>query len=185
VQCFTRILESDNLELNNTCSTINHNTHDSHNQSNKKPILNKQNKNTLTIFHQNICGLLTKQDELINSLTQTQPQIICISEHHLCDEELEGTTLHSYALGAKFCRRKHKCGGVCIFIQDNIHYTNINIDRHSNEKDIEICAIKLNILSCTINIMMVYRSPMGNVTYFLSNLETALNQIYTVIILII
>jgi hypothetical protein len=53
-----------NLELNNTCSTINHNIHDTHNQSNKKPILNKQNKNTLAIFHQNICGLLNKKDEL-------------------------------------------------------------------------------------------------------------------------
>jgi hypothetical protein len=85
-----------NFELNNTCSTISHITHDTHTQSNKKLILNKQNKNTLTIFHQNICGLLNKTDELLNSFTQTQPQIICISEHHLSDEELEGTTLHSF-----------------------------------------------------------------------------------------
>jgi hypothetical protein len=65
------------------------------------------------IFHQNIYGLLNKKDELLNPLTQTQPQIICRSEHHLSDEELEGTTLHSYTLGAKFYRREHKCGGVC------------------------------------------------------------------------
>jgi len=72
----------------------------------------------------------------------------------------------------------HKCGGVCIFIQDNIHYTNINMDRYSNEKDIEICAVKLHILSCTIVIITVYRSPTGNIAYFLDNLEAALNQIY-------
>jgi exonuclease III len=108
---------------------MNNNTHDIHNQSNKKPTVSTQNKNTLTIltiFHQNICGLLNKIEGLLNSLAQTQPQIICISEHHLNDDEPEGTTLHSYTLQAKFCRRTHKCGGVCIFIRDNIHYTNIN-----------------------------------------------------------
>jgi exonuclease III len=133
-----------NPGLNNTYRTLNNNTHDVHNQSNKKPILSKQDI-TLTIFHKNICGLLKKKDELLNSLTQNRPQIICISEYHLNDEELEGTTLHSYTLGAKFCRRTQKCGGVCIFVQDNINGLNINIDRYSNEKDIERGAVKLHI----------------------------------------
>ena len=62
-----------------------------------------------------------------------------------------------------------------MFIQDNIHYTNINMDRYSNEKDIEICAVKLHILSRTIVIITVYRSPTGNIAYFRDNLETALN----------
>ena len=64
----------------------------------------------------------------------------------------------------------HKCGGMCIFIQENTHYTNINMDRYSIEKDIEI--------SRTIVIIKVYRSPTGNIAYFLDNLEAALNQIY-------
>ena len=91
----------------------------------------------LSVFHQNICGLLKKREELLNSLTSNSPQIICITEHHLADEKLEGVKLHQYILGAKFCRWMHKCGGVCIFIQDNIHYTNINMDKYSNEKDIK------------------------------------------------
>jgi len=66
-----------------------------------------------------------------------------------------------------------------MFIQDNIHYTNINMDRYSNEKDIEICAVKLHILSHTIVIITVYRSPTGNIAYFLNNLEAALNQVYS------
>ena len=36
-----------------------------------------------------------------------------------------------------------KCGGVCIFVKNNIYYTTINMDRYSNEKDIEVCAVKL------------------------------------------
>jgi len=50
--------------------------------------------------------------------------------------------------------------------------------RYSNEKYIEICAVKLHILSCTIIIITVYRSPTGNIAYFLNNLEAALNQVY-------
>jgi len=44
----------------------------------------------LQFFHQNICGLLNKKEELLNSLTRNSLQIICITEHHLIDDELEG-----------------------------------------------------------------------------------------------
>jgi hypothetical protein len=91
---------------------------------------------------------------------------------------LENITLHPYTLGAKFCRQTHKCGGVCIFVHDNMHCTNINVDRYSNKKDIEICAVKLHSLSHTIIIITVYRSPTGNIAYFLNNLEAAPNQVY-------
>ena len=148
-----------------------------HDQTDNKPILNKRNKNTFTVFHQNICGLLNKKEELLNSLTKNSQQIICISEHYLNDEELEGITLHSYTLGAKFCRQMHKCGGVCIFVQNNIYYTAIDMDRYCNEKEIEICAIKLHISLHTIVIVTVYRSPAGDIDYFLNNLEEALNHI--------
>jgi exonuclease III len=144
----------------------------------KKPILNKQNKNTFTVFHQNIRGLLNKKEELLNSLTRNSPQIICIKEHHLTDEELEGITLHPYTLEAKFCKQTHKCGSVRIFIQDNMHCTNIKMDRYSSEKDTEICAVKLHVLSHTIIIITFYRSSTGNIAYFLNNLEAALTQVY-------
>jgi hypothetical protein len=70
------------------------NIHKDHDLSKKKWIWNKQTKNTFTVFHQNICGLLNKGEELLNSLTRNYSQIICITEHHLIDEELEGVTLH-------------------------------------------------------------------------------------------
>lgn len=167
-----------------------YNTHKDHDSSkNLTPI--KQADNIFTVFHQNLFGLLNKREALLISLLSVSPRIICITEHHLVDEELESITLHPYTLAAKFCRRKHKCGDVCIFIRDNIHCTNINMDKYSNDKDIEICAAKLHILSRTIVIMTVYRSPTGNIEYncivlycivielyFLNNLETALNQVY-------
>jgi hypothetical protein len=110
-----------NLGFNKACRTMNKNIHKDHDQFDKTLISNKQTKKIFTVFHQNSCGLLNKKEELLNSLTRNYLQIICITEHHLTDEELKGITLCSYLMGAKFCRRTHKCGGVCIFIQDNMH----------------------------------------------------------------
>ena len=62
-----------------------------------------------------------------------------------------------------------------------MHCTNINVGRYSNEKDIEICAVKLHILSHTMIIITVYRSSSGNMAYFLNNLEAALNQVYNTV----
>jgi hypothetical protein len=110
----SKIFKVNNLRFNNACTAATNNIYKDHDQSNIKPILNKHTENTFTVFHQNICGLLNKTEELLNSLTRNSPQIICITEHHLIDEELERITLHPCTLGAKFCRRTHKCGGVCI-----------------------------------------------------------------------
>jgi hypothetical protein len=52
------------------------NIHKDRDQSNKKLISNKQTQNTFTVFHQNICGLLSKKEELLNSLTRNSSQII-------------------------------------------------------------------------------------------------------------
>jgi hypothetical protein len=52
------------------------------------------------------------------------------------------------------------------------------MDRYFNEKDTEICAVKLHVLSHSIIIITVYRYPTGNIVYFLNNLEAALTQVY-------
>ena len=89
-------------------------------------------------------------------------------------------TFNQYTLGAKFCRKNYKCGDVCIFIKENLHFANINMDKYSKEMDIEICAIKIHThkTSCAIVIVTVYRSPTGDVTYFLNTPEKAVDQLY-------
>ena len=49
--------------------------------------------NSITIFHQNICGLKGKTDELISSMSQNSPHILCFSEHHLKKFELDQINL--------------------------------------------------------------------------------------------
>jgi hypothetical protein len=76
----------------------------------------------LKIFHQNICGLQNKINELLISLNQDLPEIVCISEHHLEQYQLYKTNLENYTLGTGYCRTKHKKGESCIFIRKGLYF---------------------------------------------------------------
>jgi hypothetical protein len=72
----------------------------------------------------------------------------------------------------------YKNGGVCIFIHESIQFTNINLEKFCQEKDLEVCAVKLHLLSHEICIITIYRSPSGDFQYFLHNLEKILSMVY-------
>ena len=87
--------------------------------------------NSITIFHQNICGLRKKTDELKSSIYPNFPHILCFSEHHLKNFELDQINVDGYNLGAAYCRKIVKRGGICIFVCNNLNYTNIDLSaRH-------------------------------------------------------
>jgi hypothetical protein len=56
-----------------------------------------QNK-PLKIFHQNIRGLGHKANELYCHLHHDLPHILCLSEHHLSESELQLAHLTNYSL---------------------------------------------------------------------------------------
>jgi hypothetical protein len=68
------------------------------------------------LFHQNIRGLRGKTNELLRYLQQDLPHLLCFSEHHLSQSEVDFIDIENYSLGAKYCRRKLQRGGVSIFI---------------------------------------------------------------------
>jgi hypothetical protein len=105
---------------------------------NKNQSLNPQNfKKDLAVFHQNIKGLNNnKLDELSISLSVDFSHIICLTEHHMRNNDIDTIILSNYNLGAKFCRNVFKNGGVCIFIHESIQFTNINLDKFCKEKDL-------------------------------------------------
>ena len=139
---------------------------------------NHCNINKFSILHQNICEISKKTDELLNSLPPNAPQAICLTEHHLRAEELSNINLSQFTLGATFSRQTYCHGCVCIFVSKNIHFSTVNLDQYNKEKEIEICALKLHILSNSFTIICVYRSPTGNIHYFVNQLELILNKIY-------
>jgi len=135
---------------------------------------------SITIFHQNICGLRGKMDELISSMSPHSPHILCFSQHHLKKFELDQINVDGYRLGAAYCRQVVKRGGVCIFVQKNLEYTNIDFDKYCNDHDIQVCVLTLKSTFFNACIMKVYRAPTGNFNLFLNGLDDIIKALYKV-----
>jgi exonuclease III len=136
-------------------------------------------KNFLKIFHQNVRGLKSEVDELSNSLFPDYPHIMCLTEHHLNDYEIYNLPIDHFKLGSRFCRHEFKNGGVCIFIHEDLEFSTISLDKYCKEKDIEVCAVKLNIIPIKLILLAIYRSPLCYFTNFLKNLDSILNTWYS------
>jgi hypothetical protein len=122
------------------------------------------------LLHQNISGITNKTDEFLISLSPKVHQIICLTEDHLKYEQIGNLILGQYTLGAAFCRQTYRQGGACIYISKDTEFSTINLEQHKKEKDLEICALKIQLLTNTFTIICIYRSPTGNFTYFLHQL---------------
>jgi len=72
--------------------------------------------NLFKIYHQNIWGLKGKTNEIMLSLLTEAPHLICLTEHHLKNYEMDVTPISNYKLGAKYYRKKLENGGICIYI---------------------------------------------------------------------
>ena len=117
-------------------------------------------KNLFKIFHQNIRGLKSKVDDISNSLRPDYPHILCLTEHHLKNFEVDNLPIDRYKLGSKFCR--HKNAGVCILVQEDLDFSSISLDNYCKEKDIEACAARLKVTPIQLILLAIYRSTSGN-----------------------
>jgi len=161
------LMENIPKDLNNTYFKTKPNSKNSHSiRRNNSSIKNIEDKGRFRVLHQNIRGLKSKVNELLISLLDEAPHIICLTEHHLKEDEIEITHIPKYKLGAKYCRLKLKNGGVCIYIMDNLIYSNICTQKFNKEQDFEICAIQINTQENNVIIMCIYRPPSGNYENF-------------------
>jgi hypothetical protein len=120
-----------------------------------------------------VCVFKTVEEVLlinVNVLSPNAPQVICLTEHHMKIEEIGNVNLGQYTLGATFCRQTHKHGGLCIYVSKHIQFNTISLDQYNKEKDLEICALKLHILSSSLTTICIYRSPTENFTYFFKSI---------------
>jgi hypothetical protein len=92
-------------------------------------------------------------------LSFTPAHIICLSEHHLKEFEINTISLEQYELANTYCRKKFKQGSVCIYVQKNIKLKNINNIVNHEEKDLELCGVHVNSLNMCI--VCIYRAPTG------------------------
>jgi hypothetical protein len=171
-RCISRIIPQCFKPINDT-------VYKNHNHSLNKFSYKHCTINKFTILHQNIRGISNKIHEFLNSIiSPNAPKVICLTEHHLRTEEIRNVNSEQYTLGASFSRQTYSHGGVCVFVPKNLQFNTINLDQYNKEKDLEICALKLNTLSNSFTIICIYRSPTNNFSYFLNQLESILNKIY-------
>jgi len=121
------------------------------------------------IYHQNIGGLKDKINEFLLTLSAEAHHLICFTEHHLKDHELVNTHIFKYKLGANYCRKNLKQGGVRIYVRESLKFTNIDVLKYNKEQAIEIAAIQLNIQKRKVIIICIYRAPCGNFKCFSIN----------------
>ena len=132
----------------------------------------------LRICHQNICGLGSNTNDLRVSFHPDLSYILCLTEHHLRQFQIQHVTMDDYNLGAEFSRPTFHKEGVCIFIQKHFPYSIINIEKFCKDEDLEACALKFDFLSIKVCIIIVYRSPNGSFQYFIKGLDNIIKKNY-------
>ena len=150
-----------------------------------KPLGIKKNVETdesLTIIHQNIKDLPNKINDFIGMLTLEHiiPQVMCFSEHHMTEYNLNLLDISNYTLGSGFCHQTYQKGGVCIYIRKDLRYSSIDLTRYCEERNHEVCAIQKRSKTSLqiINIICMYRSPSGSFNQFLKLLDIMLMSLY-------
>jgi exonuclease III len=68
---------------------------------------------------------------------------------------------------------------IYIYFQEALKFTNISLQKHCKEQDIEITAVQLKLNKKNVIIFCVYRAPSGDFDYFLNKLDYILNSLHT------
>lgn len=130
-------------------------------------------------IHQNMCSIKNKKIQLESQLVLTQPNIVCLSEHWLRQDEISSCHFQNYTLASHYCRNTTSGGGVCIYVKDNLTFKVINIEKWCQDKVFEACCIILPRLNICITV--VYRSPIRtNIDQFFSSFEKILIETHKV-----
>jgi len=108
------------------------------------------------------------------------PHLLCFSEHHFSQSEADFINIENCSVGAKYCRRTLQKGGVSIFIQSHLQFTTLNLDKYFVDQDIEVCAFKLDSTFSNICILVICRSPIGNLNTFGTQLDKILQKLCTI-----
>jgi len=154
------------LKQSNSTVTYNTNTPCRYKKHGMNALRTSHHNQTIKIFHQNIRRLRNKTNELVCCIQDDSPHILCLTEHHLQYKELALLHIENYILGAHYCRNTKHMGGVCMFLQNNIPFTCLEIGNYCKDQDIEMCGIQLNHEYDKLCILAVYRSPSGNFDNF-------------------
>ena len=126
-------------------------------------------------MHLNIHSLKNKVDGLEVFLDKERPDIVCLTEHHVGDQERKTVHFENFNEGSIYCRATKSKGGTAIYVNKGITSREINVSDLAFEGDIELCVVKCDEVKVTV--ACVYRPPSGNYKVFFSNFEKLLERI--------
>lgn len=130
------------------------------------------------LLHTNIQCIRHKTKRIEALIYNAEPAIISVTEHWLKKEEIEATCIQGYVVADAFCRDKHRNGGTMIFTKTGLTSTPLNdITALSVEKHFEVSAATVEGLDIKTAIVVLYRSPLGDLKIFMENLTTVLLRI--------
>lgn len=112
-------------------------------------------------------------------MSPTLPHILCFSEHHLKHFQLEQVNIKDYKLATSYCRKSKEKGGVCIYVQKELDFSEVKLSRFCKDQDIEVCALKLKPTT-NICIIAIYRAPSGDFDTFLRELDNIIDSLYKI-----
>lgn len=136
---------------------------------------------TMTVFHQNIAGLLNKLvflEVCVDDFLQRKEiiDIICLTETFIKSGNESNIHMKDYQLVTYFSRRKENRGGVCILARRSLECKIVPFCKEiSTEKSFECCGIQLPSIKCFV--IALYRTPNSNVDLYLHKLDLLLHKL--------
>jgi hypothetical protein len=77
-------------------------------------------------------------------------------------------------------KASERFGCLCdIFLQEDLNFATINLQKYSKERDKESVTIQLKLNGNTVIILSIYRAPVGDYDYFLNKLDYILNFLHS------
>lgn len=127
----------------------------------------------MTIFYQNAQYIQEKVELFSDSLSEEDPEVVCLVEHGLRNNDIQQLRLHqNYSIVSYSQRVMYKGGGTLIAVKKEIQAVkNCSFQNVYVEKCIEFCSVNLQIGESKLTVLCIYRSPSGNLADFFSKLR--------------
>lgn len=131
------------------------------------------------ILHQNIQCLRNKtlDIELFLNTLNTLPDLICLTEHWLREEEVDAVVLNHFNMMSCYSRKNMMHGGSCILIREDLQ-------DFCEVEEVRLCSIEGQLeVSCVANkkvrmlVLSIYRTCLGSFNVFIQQLEAILNVV--------
>jgi hypothetical protein len=83
--------------------------------------------------------------------------------------ELQRLPFDNYILRASYCRTMYKRGGVCLYVQESLNCVRLDLEKYCQDKNFEVCAIKIHLDTKIVCIIAIYRAPLAILIYLFLN----------------